>query len=638
MKLSQKQKQQRSFARWDPARAGRSLTRHVTVRLVHYDSEGIRLNARIFAFSVLTSGTSFQKVSDLFLFHNIVLPSRSRLYAVQKEFFGPIRDYCLAQCQYWRSQMADGAVVAFDGSWSHRRCAKECIVILIDCGQKRIVDFEIVIKSKGGVAGNDRGSSNGMELEGLRNIIGRWKGDPKVKGCVHDNDSKATEAIREADWQIEQMYDPNHVVKQFERRWNSSDTRLLRGLHAKLLMWFRYLIRSDFSVGEKEHYWWNTVEHFKGNHAGCPRQHPASDRSHPLAQPGAERQLRDVLARTVDLLSRARTGFDTQLNESCNSLKAKFANKDTSWKCSWSARVMCALMQVNSTDNWRIALAGLCGVTLPDEVRRRLDDRWRRHEYLQALRSTPEYHSRERLRRREVRQGNNQSRAGIADYHTAVPGERADGAGVSEQADQIISYERALRNDRSIEVPEEDGDASVRIVRNKLRSVPPSRRIPPPLPFTESFSGRTSEADDGIAATELQHDPDEEEDDQEHIEALESLPSGVPICDNTFDFQGMVENTFVMSSRYRRPILRPDRREDSPCQVLVAIDAVSSASDEETEEVTWPPFPPGTVLIEKSTGIRLQFVVPAVNNRWLMFDPEREHLRRMLPDELQRLE
>jgi hypothetical protein len=43
--------------------------------------------------------------------------------------------------------MAYESVVAFDGAWSHRRYAKECIVILIDCGQNRIVDFEIKTKT-----------------------------------------------------------------------------------------------------------------------------------------------------------------------------------------------------------------------------------------------------------------------------------------------------------------------------------------------------------------------------------------------------------------------------------------------------------------------------------------------------------
>jgi hypothetical protein len=230
-----------------------------------------------------------------------------------------------------------------------------------------------------------------MELFGLQKIIERWKADRKVRGCVHDADSEATKAIIDAGWQIERMYAPNHVVKQFERRWTSCDTRLLRGLHAKLLTWFQYLIRSDFSVEQKEDSWMNILEHFTGNSAKCPRQHPAGEPPRSMAQQGPPRQLSLVLAETVELLSRARTEFDKQLAESCTSLKAKFANKDTSWNCRWSSRVMCALMQVHSVDNRRIELAELCRVTLPDEVSQRLNDRWKRRQELQAFRGIPAY-------------------------------------------------------------------------------------------------------------------------------------------------------------------------------------------------------------------------------------------------------
>jgi hypothetical protein len=67
--------------------------------------------------------------------------------------------------------MIDQSVISFDGSWSHRRHAKEHIVIVIDCGQKKIVDFEIKLKAKGKVTGNYHGSPNGMEMAALKDII-----------------------------------------------------------------------------------------------------------------------------------------------------------------------------------------------------------------------------------------------------------------------------------------------------------------------------------------------------------------------------------------------------------------------------------------------------------------------------------
>jgi hypothetical protein len=479
-----------------------------------------------------------------------------------------------------------------------------------------------------------------MELAALRKIIERWKDNTKVRGCVHDNDSKATQAIKEAGWQIEQMYDPNHVVKQFERRWNSCDTRSLRGLHAKLLMWFRYLIRCDFTVEEKQGYWMNSLEHFKGNHAKCPRQHPAGDHSHPIMTDSpAESQLREVLERTVELLARVRTGFDTQLNESCNSLKAKFANKDTSWKCSWPSRVMCALMQVNSVENWRIELADVCNIPLTPRVRQQLEAKWAKQKKLQADRGTAEYHSNERHRRWEARQADRLPAAGAADYHTAPPGECADAAGAPRASDQIIPYEVALRTDPSIEVPEEEGDASVRIVRNKSRPDFPSGCIAPPF-LTERPPERTHQGDDAIVVDGVLEEPDDESDDDDDVpgpgELLRSLRPNFHISDDAFVAEGIRGKRLVMRSLDPEASAELDETNDPPGPPLDETGPPPPEPDQGTVGVTRPETLTGTKFIEESSGIELTYVILAGDNRWVMFDEERRHIRRVRPEGLRR--
>jgi hypothetical protein len=57
--------------------------------------------------------------------------------------------------------------------------------------------------------------------------------------------------------------------------------------------------------------------------------------------------------------------------------------------------------------------------------------------------------------------------------------------------------------------------------------------------------------------------------------------------------------------------MRQDEPDDSPLQVLEAIDPVSSDSDEEREEIMCP-FDRGTVFMEKSTDITL--VSPIVSS------------------------
>jgi hypothetical protein len=204
------------------------------------------INALRFAFSILVTGDKFTRVEELFLWNNILPPHSSTFYTAQAQLITSIERKCHNDCSKWQEQMIAGSILAFDGSWSHRRGAKECVVVFIHVRIKKIVDFEIVRKAKGLVPGNYDGSSNGMEVEALRRLIARWKKNRFVVGYVHDSDSKASKAIRGAKWGIDEYYDPNHISKSFDRQWVKSEHKHLRGLQMKIRKWFNFLSRSDF--------------------------------------------------------------------------------------------------------------------------------------------------------------------------------------------------------------------------------------------------------------------------------------------------------------------------------------------------------------------------------------------------------
>jgi hypothetical protein len=98
----------------------------------------------------------------------------------------------------------------------------------------KIIDFEFILKPKKHVAGMRDASSNGMEVVALRNIIERLKNNQRIIGYVHDNDSKASSAIRAAGWEIEQFFDPNHISKAFDCKWPQAPKSHLRGPGAKI--------------------------------------------------------------------------------------------------------------------------------------------------------------------------------------------------------------------------------------------------------------------------------------------------------------------------------------------------------------------------------------------------------------------
>lgn len=493
--------------------------------------------------------------------------------------------------------MTEGAVVGFDGAWSHWRRAKECVVILIDCKTKKIVDFEIVTKAKHDCPGNYVGSPNGMELAGLKKIIERWKFDERVVGCVHDNDSKATKAIQDAQWRIDQFFDPNHVVKQFERRWASCPTKHLRNIRSKLLLWFKHLIRSDFTFQQKEFYWMNSLEHFKGNHRDCPREHPVVGKTRALIRTEeAEGELMFFLRETAELVNRTRSPFNTQMNESFNAVKAKFASKQTSWKVSWPIRIMCAILQMNSTVNWRIPLAAICRIELSADIICLLEARYAAQENLNKMRRTPEAQLKECRRRWEAKQKEKREALGAGDYRLSAPCEQQP---AEDSDDELLRFEPATYPGDSVD--------EVRIVRTRPSgrksdddvkckkkpsnpSRPPSKLwarqkaiqelrvtpVPPPLPIEVALPARIprviprdpseeyqtgpcplfdiSSSEDSDFIDEYEEEDEEEEEwddsgDENDDDLVDSLPPDVTVTADFFESTMDPHRTFVLHYR-----------------------------------------------------------------------------------------
>jgi hypothetical protein len=291
-------------------------------------------------------------------------------------------------------------------------------MILIDTRLKKVVDFEIIQKSKGKVKGNYLGSSNGMEVEALRRLIPRWTQNTLVVGCVHDSDSKASKAIRDARWHIEQFYDPNHLSKSFDRKWAKVPHAHLRGLQMKIRKWFNFLIRSDFSPEEKVTFWSNTTQHFIGNHDGCPPHKIKAQKRPPLAEnPVGQDELNQFLDKTKKLIVQWGTGLNTQLCECFNSVKARYADKTTSWKISWDARVMCAILQMNNPEKWKFELFAECGLPeLHEEALHRLHERVDARLRTLAVRRSDQASAKARKARARSRADDKKDTTGSDDY------------------------------------------------------------------------------------------------------------------------------------------------------------------------------------------------------------------------------
>jgi hypothetical protein len=140
-----------------------------------------------------------------------------------------------------------------------------------------------------------------------------------------------------------------------------------------------------------------------------------------------------------------------------------------------------------------------------------------------------------------------------------------------------------------------------------------------------------------MAVKEMEYDPEEDENDPEQMEILGSLPID-RVSDDTFRAEGIHENTFVMTCLVTEPVRRPYTPDDSLDPFPKETDSSSSESHPSTFEAPLSQVLTGTEFYERSTGIKLQYLIQASDGRWAMVDPERLLIRRLDPSELERVE
>jgi hypothetical protein len=110
------------------------------------------------------------------------------------------------------------------------------------------------------------------------------------------------------------------------------------------------------SVAVKKAYWENCVRHFCGDHSDCPFAH---ENEIPVWDGAAHKVCVDTLTllvqKTKPILGLVVSDYSTQINESLNRTKVKYANKDVCWGFTWKARMACAILDRNDP-GWKLAL------------------------------------------------------------------------------------------------------------------------------------------------------------------------------------------------------------------------------------------------------------------------------------------
>ena len=385
------------------------LARMLEVRSFRSSADSPKsVDAMRFAFSVIITGVGYTQAEKLLLWNDILPPASSTFYEAQKHITSAILAMARESCEKWRNRMLPDSCIAFDGSWSHRRNADHCLVDFIDCRSQKVVDFEIVVRTRA-KSGDFDGASNAMECEGLRRMIPRWIEFGRVTAYVHDKDAKTRKVITESGWDIKEEIDPNHLMKSFRRKFKkfqSLSPTEFRGIVAKLESYFKALLRRDEDAEWKKSKWMNVVRHFDGDHSDC-EPHSEVPRWIDIDRGENRELLSQFLAKSSALFDRCTMQHSTQMCESLHAVKAHFADKMVAWKTSWAARIAAAILSVNEA-NWMFELYSRLGLPpLAPQALRRLRVLEQNRVQENERRRDPVYRKKENARRKARSQAHN---------------------------------------------------------------------------------------------------------------------------------------------------------------------------------------------------------------------------------------
>jgi hypothetical protein len=224
---------------------------------------------------MLVAGTTYTAIATFLLGIGVIPFSGSAIDAAQFILVPGIVASATKVCARNRGAMKENATLGIEGSWNHRRNGSAHIIDMIDTESGRVDDFEIDEGGNHRRQGNYRGSSNGMEAEAMRRMVGRWENDRKVKTVVTDEDMKLAKVMRESRWDLDDEMNANHAKKSFDRyqqRLPKEECQhlYLCGPDQRLRNWFNHVLHQPIPREHRIEAWESGKGHYCGDHTRCP--------------------------------------------------------------------------------------------------------------------------------------------------------------------------------------------------------------------------------------------------------------------------------------------------------------------------------------------------------------------------------
>ena len=238
-------------------------------------------------------------------------------------------------------------------------------------------------------------ASQAMESFIFEVLVGRWAGEETVAYLAHDQDQGLNKVVRDAAWDICEFLDRNHVMKSWDTMWKrvayinegsrGRNLDFMVEIQGQLKRWFYVALKLDDSDEVRAVKWRECIQFFSTGENGWS----AWDDEHAIAL------LTQFVESMVPMIPQIRSGFSTQLCECLNSMAAKLANKQISWRGSFEARVCVAVLNFNEGHRWQLRLYDELAAlfnwrSLPERCRARLEADFAAMERKIELRAIPE--------------------------------------------------------------------------------------------------------------------------------------------------------------------------------------------------------------------------------------------------------
>ena len=153
-----------------------------------------------------------------------------------------------------------------------------------------------------------------------------------------------------------------------------------------------YLVKSTFDAEKKKQLWLNIAEHYRGNHSLCVHKNYTKEEESIIIPKSAKRMnetqyrlLNNFLNKTIKYVTKVDMRYSTQKNEAFHSMKTHFADKNTAWGKSWSARIALSILKYNEPENYIFILIRMLSLpAFPIALKQMIEKFSKQREYSMA--------------------------------------------------------------------------------------------------------------------------------------------------------------------------------------------------------------------------------------------------------------